>query len=114
MDVLEADVLDRFRQLQDSEQTPNSIPDFYFGPAKVQNDSIPCLLQKVVQRKQADERIVELTSLQHSLQVHGGEHERITYEDYYKVSVVPFQIGPSSQQGAVIGPDWLLCVRYMC
>ena len=59
----------------------------------------------MVQRKQAGERMAELTILQTAMQEYSAEHDgadRIPYSEFNKVSVLSLQIG--QKRGLKTGP----------
>lgn len=106
--AVDMEVLQILQQLQDSEENKEGVPNFHFRTENIVTDSFAWLMQRCVQRKQADDRMFELAALEHGLQVHGAEQERIKYNEYFQVSVIPLQTGP-----CCTGPDWLLSLRYM-
>jgi hypothetical protein len=85
--VPENEVLERVKQLQVSKPCLNNIPEFYFGPVKVHRDSVSCHIRRLVQRKQAEERISEVSALIAAIDGRTCDQDRITYTEFHKVSL---------------------------
>lgn len=89
---VDAEVLEKVLQAQSSNLSTNGVPPFYFGPTKLDprnvdhgktKPSVASLLRRVVQRKQAQERLSEVIELLGALQHHSGD--TITHGEFHKV-----------------------------
>ena len=94
--VTQDEVFERVRQLQASSSPSHTVPQFYFGPCKVEQGSVVWHLRRVTKRKQAEGHLAELNSLKTALTCYRNEHEAeqgwISYPVFREVSVLSFKI----------------------
>ena len=91
----EQEVFDRVRQLQKENTQQQCVPEFYFGPTKVEAGSIAFYMRRVVQRKQTEQLLLGITKLIEELQDNSSEQDRVSHLEFQKVSWNPSSDGDS-------------------